>query len=81
MKPVQPILHRLMRAASVATLALAFIALQGCVPCPVYTAPPPSKFDRVWDAAYGAYYTFTKTGLQVGVAVGRAKFWKDREPN
>jgi len=29
----------------------------------------------------GAYYTLTKNGLQAGVAVGGAKFWKDKELN
>ena len=29
----------------------------------------------------GGYYTLTKTGLQAGVAVEGAKFWKDKELN
>lgn len=29
----------------------------------------------------GAYYTLTKNGLQAGVAVEGAKFWKDKELN
>ncbi|HSD61087.1 MAG TPA: hypothetical protein VLC55_09560 [Burkholderiales bacterium] len=54
MTPLQHFLRHFLRAASIAAIALAFMALQGCVPYPVPTAPPPSKFDRVWDAAYGA---------------------------
>lgn len=48
------VLRPLRGALVAAVLAVAVIALQGCVPYPVYTAPPPSKYDRVWDAAYGA---------------------------
>jgi hypothetical protein len=44
----------LRRFARGAAAALGAAALAGCVPYPVYTAPPPSKYDRVWDAAYGA---------------------------
>jgi len=29
----------------------------------------------------GGYYTLTKNGLQAGIAVGGAKFWKDKELN
>lgn len=48
------LLHPLIAAARGALVALALAALQGCVAYPVATTPPPSKYDRVWDAAYGA---------------------------
>ena len=54
MKPGSPILQRLLGAASIAAIAIAAATLQGCEPYPAYTAAPVSKFDRVWDAAYGA---------------------------
>jgi len=43
-----------MRRLLLAGAVLAVSALPGCAPYPVYTAPPVSKFDRAWDAAYGA---------------------------
>lgn len=45
---------RLRRSLLGALLLVAAAALPGCAPYPVYTAPPVSKFDRAWDAAYGA---------------------------
>jgi hypothetical protein len=55
---IKHLLHRLIVAASLAVLILTAATLAGCYPYPVYTptptAPPVSKFDRVWDAAYGA---------------------------
>jgi hypothetical protein len=56
------LLRRLAGLALVAALVVPLLSLQGCVPYPVYTSPPPSKYDRVWDAAYGAA---TDVGVQI----------------
>lgn len=58
----QALLRRLAGLALAAAIAIPVLGLQGCVPYPVYTAPPPSKYDRVWDAAYGAA---TDVGVQI----------------
>lgn len=63
MSPFRSFLRGVMRPARAAVIAFACVAaLQGCEPYPAYTAAPPSKFDRVWDAAYGAA---ADTGVQI----------------
>ncbi|HEX6829621.1 MAG TPA: hypothetical protein VF104_11660 [Burkholderiales bacterium] len=62
MKPARPFLHHIVGAATVAVIAFAAATIEGCVPYPVYTTPPASKYDRVWDAAYGAA---TDVGVQI----------------
>lgn len=65
MKPARHFLQKSRRAAGIAPVAFAAAALQACVAYPVATAPPPSKYDRVWDAAYGAA---ADTGVQIQTA-------------
>lgn len=62
MKPAKRFRHRLIGMGSAALLAFAAVTLQGCVAYPVPATPAPSKYDRVWDAAYGAA---ADTGVQI----------------
>ncbi|HET9699958.1 MAG TPA: hypothetical protein VFP70_03460 [Burkholderiales bacterium] len=66
MNPVASLHRRLLNPIRIALLGIAVAALAGCYyPYPVTASPPPSKYDRVWEAAYGAA---ADVGVQIQTA-------------